>query len=718
MENGGKKEKVVILGGGMAALTTAFELTKRKDWRERFESITIYQLGWRLGGKGASGRGVNNRIEEHGLHLWLGFYENAFRVIRECYEELNRPPSAPLAQWDEAFKKASFVTLADRYADAWKLWTVTFPEDDRIPGSPDPRDPVVTVWYAVKRAIGLMMSLIESLDSDTTHDHQQVESHSLWEILQQHLVHPVEDLEAKCKAVTKIALLTVALKFAETLDEDATRHRPEHHEILRRFLEAFRERLREDVGPRSAIDVAVWRIYSICELALANIHGIFADGVLTQGFTAIDQYEYRAWLKQHEAPADVVDQSAFLRGIYDLAFAYQGGDPSQPAFAAGVALWSICRMFFGYKGAIFWKMQAGMGDVVFAPLYLVLKNRGVQFRFFHRVKNLRLAPDKKSIARIEMARQVDVRDAGNGYQPLFDVNGLPCWPAAPLYSQLVQGPQLRKLSQQSVRATGYNLYNLESFWTKWTDVGEITLHVGEDFDRVVLGISLAALPALTPELMADENNPHWKLMLDNVHTVQTQAVQLWMAKDMDQLGWTLPQVDLSAYVEPFDTWADMRQLIARETWPLAEEPKSIAYFCNVMLTGKTLPPPDDHDFPVVQGEQVKANAVAFLQQHIGRLWPDAVGSNDFRWDLLVGGGNTTGARRFGSQFWRANIDPSEHYVQSTPGSARFRLRTNATGYDNLYIVGDWIDCGFNVGCIEATVLAGMAAVEAMEGGKH
>ena len=34
-------------------------------------------------------------------------------------------------------------------------------------------------------------------------------------------------------------------------------------------------------------------------------------------------------------------------------------------------------MFFTYRGALFWKMRAGMGDVVFAPFYEVLKRRGV-----------------------------------------------------------------------------------------------------------------------------------------------------------------------------------------------------------------------------------------------------------------------------------------------------------------------------------------------------
>ena len=31
---------------------------------------------------------TNGRILEHGLHVWLGFYENAFRMIRDCYEEV------------------------------------------------------------------------------------------------------------------------------------------------------------------------------------------------------------------------------------------------------------------------------------------------------------------------------------------------------------------------------------------------------------------------------------------------------------------------------------------------------------------------------------------------------------------------------------------------------------------------------------------------------
>ena len=64
------------------------ELTNDPGWQEKYE-ITIYQMGWRLGGKGASGRNreISDRIQEHGIHLWMGFYENAFQMIRQVYDE-------------------------------------------------------------------------------------------------------------------------------------------------------------------------------------------------------------------------------------------------------------------------------------------------------------------------------------------------------------------------------------------------------------------------------------------------------------------------------------------------------------------------------------------------------------------------------------------------------------------------------------------------------
>ena len=64
-----KKTKIAILGGGPAGLSAAFHLTHPCNPRRKEYEITVYQLGWRLGGKGATGRDAehHDRIEEHGI---------------------------------------------------------------------------------------------------------------------------------------------------------------------------------------------------------------------------------------------------------------------------------------------------------------------------------------------------------------------------------------------------------------------------------------------------------------------------------------------------------------------------------------------------------------------------------------------------------------------------------------------------------------------------
>ena len=100
-----KPKKIAILGGGIPSLTTALYLTGQPGWQERY-GVTIYQVGWRLGGKGASGRNkkYGQRVEEYGIHLWYGLYYNAFRMMREVYEELDRPKEIPIRTFEDAFK--------------------------------------------------------------------------------------------------------------------------------------------------------------------------------------------------------------------------------------------------------------------------------------------------------------------------------------------------------------------------------------------------------------------------------------------------------------------------------------------------------------------------------------------------------------------------------------------------------------------------------------
>ena len=132
--NGDGPVRVAVIGSGCASVAAAFELT-RPEHGGRYQ-VTIYQTGWRMGGKGASGRGPAGRIEEHGLHVWLGFYENAFRLLRECYAELGRDPAShPCADWRDAFFDAPLVGMVDAAeAGGWVRWTSYFPPAPGLPG--------------------------------------------------------------------------------------------------------------------------------------------------------------------------------------------------------------------------------------------------------------------------------------------------------------------------------------------------------------------------------------------------------------------------------------------------------------------------------------------------------------------------------------------------------------------------------------------------------
>ena len=115
---------------------------------------------------------------------------------------------------------------------------------------------------------------------------------------------------------------------------------------------------------------------------------------------------------------------------------------------------------------------------------------------------------------------------------------------------------------------------------------------------------------------------------------------------------------------------------------------------------------------------MRANATGQLNGPIGALWPNAVTPAGFKWDWLVDlqrPDGTGGEQRFDSQYWRANVEPSERYVLSVVGSSAFRLATDGSGFSNLYLTGDWIRTGLNAGCVEAATMAGMQTSRAISG---
>jgi uncharacterized protein with NAD-binding domain and iron-sulfur cluster len=374
--------------------------------------------------------------------------------------------------------------------------------------------------------------------------------------------------------------------------------------------------------------------------------------------------------------------------MYDLTFAYEDGDRARPRFAAGLGLQLAFRMLFDFKGSIFWRMQAGMGEVIFAPLYEALARRGVDFRFFRRLDRLRLTAGR-TVSSIDLSRQVNLRRGQGRYEPLVRVNGLPCWPDRPLVDQLDTDPG----------------DGLESHAKAAMGSGAERLVAGRDFDVAVLAVSLGMIPHVASELVAADTA--WRDMVDSVATVATRSAQLWLDATESEMGWDGPRgVTLSGFGEVFDTWASMSHLLPMEAWPPAVAPRSIAYFCGAM-------PGVD---PATGGEVVRDELRRFLEEEVGALWPGTRDSAGFRWEMLSDDLRRSGPDRLSGQYVKANLDPSDRYVQSLPGSGKHRIAAGRTGFDNLAVAGDWTACGLDAGCIEAATRSGVLAARAILSG--
>lgn len=712
---------VAILGGGCAALTTAFELT-RPEQHGRY-AVTVYQMGFRLGGKGASGRRPDGRIEEHGLHLWMGFYENAFRLMRECYAELDRDPAeVPIATFQDAFQPAPWVAVADRLGDgSWVPWLAHFPPGRGQPGDGLHKDNPFTVRGYLTQAASLLWELLRSVPAGESAtgaagaEPPRTVAAVIDAVAGLLRCGPVLGVAALCEGS---ALLRTAFELLLPLDVTGTG-------LLVSLVDTLARATRRRLDALLESDHAVARVWQVIDLILAILRGSLVYGLALdpRGFDAIDDFDWRDWLRENGA-APVSLDSGFVRGIYDLAFAYEDGDPARPRLAASVALRGALRMFFTYRGSLFYRMTAGMGDIVFAPLYQVLKRRGVRFEFFHRLREIELSPegaDEPHVAALHFDVQARVKK-GAEYQPLIEVHGLPCWPAEADHAQLVDGARLRREGRE-----------FESPWETRT-ASERVLRVGSDFDLVVLGLGVGAVPMVSRQLIA--RSPKWRAMAQHSRSVATQALQLWLREDAAGLGWPHPPINLSGFAEPFDTWADMSHLLPMELGKQAAAQsriKSIAYFCSplpdptpstgVSPTGELPPQRCSETFQAEQRAVVRQNAVRFLNHEVGALWPKAVRrGGGFRWELLVAPmagkgadskGKGAGPARLDSQYLTANVRPSERYALSLPGAQKFRLSPLDRSFDNLTVAGDWTESGLNTGCVESAVMSGLLAAHAL-----
>jgi uncharacterized protein with NAD-binding domain and iron-sulfur cluster len=686
-------QKVAILGGGMGALSTAYHMTSEPGWQDRYD-ITIYQLGWRLGGKCASSRGENARIEEHGIHGFVGSYFNALPMMRDVYAELDRRPDQPLATFDEAFIPSNFAMMWEFQNGGLKPWPTRFPEHDGRP-------------LDVAAYKGLQSSI-------------------------EHILSDVGAMLDQTKGVPKLVEAAINMLLAKAREQcrDVPLSEGPNHPLVgeiqhaRKFIAGIVETV-DKLAPGIAENAeTLRRALLTLDFYATLIVGALTDNVVVNGYDGLDDENWTDWLIRHGIhPATL--KSPVVMITVNICYQSPDGDTSRAARMAAGAYVDWTLRTCAYWSCFLWSFAAGSGETVVAPIYEVLVRRGVKFEFFHKVEALRLAGDRKTVAAIEFTVQATLKDPKRGYQPLIDVKGLPSWPCHPHYEQLVEGEQLRDAH-----------VDLESWWAPWPNASAPhlkrprVLRHGADFDQVVFAIALGAVPYLCEELVAE--SPAWSGMVANIPSVQTQAMQLWMSKGLYELGWSEKlnpeknEIPISGtYFCPPNGNAEFAHLIKWEDWPKDNMPRALWYFCGLMPDYEPMPPFSDHDYPRRQAERVKAQCIQYLQTSTGTMLPDAtVRANNpigdpmgLDFDLLVDtrDGAAQGTDRFASQFWRANIDPTERYVTTPPGSVKYRLEAWGSGFDNLTLAGDWIYTGLNVGSFEGATIGGKLASYAIAG---
>ena len=790
------KRRVAVLGGGLGAMTAAWYLAQSSD-----VTVDVYTMGHRLGGKTASGRNVTAgfglRSQEHGLHMMLGFYNNAFELFKSIAK--TDPRFASVKAWlDWALVRSpNIVGLAQPYGTRWG-------EDETVPnaafaGIDVPFGGLPGAMPGAHHALPSPLELLERVlsfvyrhfepDATARAQHAKGAGPAAYppevdEGLQRLLATPSAAAAAslaldRAKTLARRAATDAArgprrgprchpassssssssssvgeeeegrsecAELASIRDALAPLHRAIHDAIDTQQAQAQQAAARAPVPPHAK--TLVLSLLAALDWLVAVAHGMLAhDGrVLRLGFGAIDDANVEDYVVTYGCkPAST--KNVLSESGHDLIFGYLRGNTSLPTCAAGVSIQGILNMMLNAHGPLLWKFRSGgTADILFAPLYKSLKRLGVRFHFFHKLRaaygNATSAssppaaaasaaaaaaataaatpPSAPTITRLEFDVQATVRAGAAAYDPLLPDG---TWPQDPRWDQLSEGKEME--------ARGVDV-DENAYYSDWTAPSTVTLTHGTagqggggDFDEIVLGIPVSALPYVGGNLPS--TSPRWRAMVEGGGSVATQALQLWVSKSVEELGVkpfpTDPHppsgVSLTSFAHPFSTWSDMSHLLPYEGWANASvpaPPKSLAYFIGVLPDERRqgFPPLSDHAYPARMRQVVKRNAVGYLERRLPFLWPALDASAGGVAPLLVGG---DGKRKFDdveaaleTQYFRANVDPSARYVIPMPGAINgTRLHPAARTFGNMLLAGDWTLNGVNAGCAESAITSGMLA---------
>ncbi len=682
------KQRISIIGGGMAGLSTAYFLSATPTMRARYD-ITLHQMGWRLGGKCASGRDKNGRILEHGLHAWFGCYSNAFALMRQVYRDWSPAAGGPKPALNDVFLPRDASRVGD-FENGRKTWhNVRWPTFPGNPWDEDfPKD--FQPWDIVANLIELLRHLTEG--GELSKARVAEARHAATQPAMQYASRNAGVRRAAfnfARGDTIEAYLNVAAGLARDNASSNRSTQAAGAEAVRDLVDAASECACHDASRRRGkIDGDF--LAETLEIARAFILGIIDDLLIgSETLDTLDLMDFRQWLVQHGASPELVQRSAAVRSLYNTMFQYVNGDFARADYAAGTALQVVSRLVATYRGSMMYLVGRGTGEAVIGPLYEVLASHGVKFSFFDKATALVADGSGRHIEAIRFDRQARIT-GGGPYLPVKHDGVFPFWPAEPDWSQIEDGDRLEA-----------EAVDFESHWCAEPPVETVELKRGRDFDIAVLAVSVGAMkdfgrPGGMVESLA-QVNPRFRRMVENIDLVPSQAVQNWMTPSARQLGHSGAAHAAVSGPEPFDIYADMSHLVQHEGWKAQDRPGSLFYLCSVLATGAFARPPSEADVPQKAYMQVREFYGDWLDRHGKAVWPGLATDS------------------MASLYLRANVNPTDCCPGSAAGTTAVRLGAGESGFNNLYLAGCWTRTGMNTTCVEGAVMSGMQAARAISG---
>ena len=679
------KKKIAVFGGGIGGLVTAYQLSKTPEQRETFD-ITVYQMGWRLGGKCATGRNADKgqRIEEHGIHGFLGSYFNALTLMRELYDEWRPPAGSPIETFEDAFPIQNSAFFWEWEGDKLLRWPNIRPPA-QLTLDDAPKFGSLASWLmpaamGLKHYAGLVPAPPPALDDGSEDD-------------------PQDDYGAEFDEL----ILLLEERFTKVEEGARTAQHPPQPSPGFDWanLNPILERTPVDV---TNLGTKARRLALTLQFLKILLRGIRDDDLLRDGLKKVDDENFSDWLRRHGATEQLMRAPITLATI-NTTYQYPGGDLARlPVMSAASYIQWTLRALINLGGA-YYLFAAGSGDTIVTPLYEVLKARGVKFEFFTRLEKLELADDGASIAAAEFSRQA--RAASGDYAPLKTVKGLKAWPAAPDLKQL-EG------------AGRFDEFDFENPFTEAPGQTQERLEHGIGFDRLV-----AAMPPRALALCLDTDGaklPDWVASLDDMGVTATQSLQIWLkhpvkAIDAPSMGPTFHLAGNAA--TGLQGHVDFGKFLGFESWP-DPAPEGLMFFSGVLE--------DEPVYGEAGGQEVATRVVKNTARQTlisfgARLLPGA-GLNTKKgagspfsldFDVLYCLDDALeGQARLDQQYCRANVRPSELYTQSPPGTRALRVSPLRTGLSNMTCAGDWVDTVLNVGSFEGATMGGMLAACAID----